>query len=44
MGPWLGGMLKDTTGTYYVPFLVGAAMVMVSVIITAIIKEPEKKG
>lgn len=43
MGPWIGGLLKDTTGTYYAPFLVGAAMVTISVAITAFIKQPERK-
>jgi len=39
-GPYVGGMLKDTTGTYYAPFLVGAAVVLVSVVISVIIKPP----
>ncbi len=43
LGPWIGGLLKDTTGTYYAPFLVGAAMVTISVAITAFIKQPERK-
>ncbi|HNY63969.1 MAG TPA: OFA family MFS transporter [Deltaproteobacteria bacterium] len=43
LGPWIGGLLKDTTGTYYAPFLVGASMVCVSVVITALIRQPEKK-
>lgn len=44
MGPWLGGVLKDSTGTYSAPFLVGAAMVCISIIITALIRQPEKKA
>lgn len=41
-GPYVGGWLKDSTGTYYAPFLVGAAVVVVSMIITAVIKPPKK--
>jgi OFA family oxalate/formate antiporter-like MFS transporter len=41
-GPLVGGLLKDATGTYYVPFIVGAVVVAVSVILTAIIKPPAK--
>jgi OFA family oxalate/formate antiporter-like MFS transporter len=44
LGPWLGGVLKDSTGTYYAPFLVGAGMVCVSIVITALIRQPEKKA
>ncbi len=44
MGPWVGGLLKDSTGTYSAPFIVGACVVCVSVIITALIKQPEKKS
>ncbi len=44
-GPYVGGMLKDTTGTYYAPFLVGAAVVAISVIISFMIKPPAaRKG
>jgi MFS transporter, OFA family, oxalate/formate antiporter len=39
-GPYVGGLLKDTTGTYYAPFIVGAVVVAVSVIISFIIKPP----
>jgi OFA family oxalate/formate antiporter-like MFS transporter len=39
-GPYVGGLLKDTTGTYYTPFIVGAVVVAVSVIISFIIKPP----
>ena len=42
IGPLVGGLLKDSTSTYSAPFLVGAAVVAVSVIITAIIKPPPK--
>ena len=41
-GPYVGGWLKDSTGTYYAPFLVGAAVVVVSTIITAVVKPPKK--
>ncbi|MDI9542378.1 MAG: OFA family MFS transporter [Pseudomonadota bacterium] len=43
IGPWVGGLLKDTTGTYSVPFLVGAAVVCVSVVIVALVKPPQRK-
>lgn len=43
-GPYVGGWLKDATGTYYMPFIVGAAVVLVSVLITALIKPPERKA
>lgn len=43
-GPYVGGWLKDTSGTYYVPFIVGAVVVAISVIITATLKPPVKKA
>ena len=43
MGPLVGGMLKDSTGTYYVPCIVGAVVVGVSVIISAIVQPPPRK-
>jgi OFA family oxalate/formate antiporter-like MFS transporter len=43
MGPLVGGMLKDSTGTYYAPFIVGAVVVGISVIVSAIIKPPPRK-
>ncbi len=43
-GPYVGGWLKDMTGTYYVPFLVGGVVVAVSVVIMALIKPPVKKS
>lgn len=43
-GPFLGGLLKDSTGTYLVPFLVGAAVVTVPTIITLLIEPPRKKS
>jgi OFA family oxalate/formate antiporter-like MFS transporter len=42
-GPYVGGWLKDATGTYYAPFIVGAIVVAISVIIVSIIKAPTKK-
>ena len=42
-GPWVGGYLKDTTGTYYMPFIIGAIVVAVSVIISATLKAPATK-
>ena len=41
-GPFLGGLLKDHTGTYLVPFLVGAAVLIIPIIITIIIQPPRK--
>jgi OFA family oxalate/formate antiporter-like MFS transporter len=43
-GPFVGGWLKDVTGTYSAPFLVGAAVVVLSVIIIALIKPPAQKS
>jgi MFS transporter, OFA family, oxalate/formate antiporter len=42
-GPYVGGWIKDSTGTYLAPFLVGAVVVAVSAVLTAIVKPPEKK-
>lgn len=43
-GPFVGGWLKDMTKTYWVPFLVSAVVVLISVIISATIKPPAKKS
>lgn len=43
LGPLVGGMLKDSTGSYSAPFIVGGVTVIVSVIITAFISPPERK-
>ncbi|MFA6346172.1 MAG: OFA family MFS transporter, partial [Syntrophales bacterium] len=43
-GPFVGGWLKDMTGTYYIPFIVGAAVVAISTFITALVKPPAKLG
>jgi OFA family oxalate/formate antiporter-like MFS transporter len=42
LGPFVGGWLKDSTGSYSAPFIVGAVVVSVSVIIIALIKPPKK--
>ncbi len=42
-GPLIGGMLKDATGTYYVPFIVGAIVVSISVIVFMMVKPPPRK-
>jgi OFA family oxalate/formate antiporter-like MFS transporter len=43
VGPYVGGMLKDITKSYYVPFIVGAVVVAISVIMIALVKAPPKK-
>ncbi len=43
-GPLVGGILKDATGTYYAPFIVGAIVVGVSAIVTLMLKPPENKA
>jgi MFS transporter, OFA family, oxalate/formate antiporter len=42
-GPWVGGYLKDVTGTYYMPFLCAAALCAVGCIVLFTTKPPEKK-
>lgn len=42
-GPWVGGYLKDVTGTYYVPFLCAAALCALGTVILFTTKPPEKK-
>ena len=42
-GPWVGGYLKDVTGTYYIPFICGAAVCAVAALIIFMTKPPEKK-
>jgi len=42
-GPWVGGYLKDVTGTYYAPFLCAAALCALGTIILFTTKPPEKK-
>jgi len=43
VGPYVGGMLKDITKSYYVPFIVGAVVVAISVVMIALVKAPPKK-
>lgn len=42
-GPYAGGILKDATGTYSVPFIVGAVVVAFSIMLTLMIKPPVRK-
>ena len=39
-GPYVGGWVKDISGTYYIPFIIGAAVVAVSVLVIAMTKPP----
>ena len=41
-GPYVGGWLKDSTGTYSAPFIVASVMVAIAVILLVIIKPPKK--
>jgi len=43
-GPWVGGYLKDMTGTYYAPFLCAAALCALGCIILFTTKPPEKRS
>jgi OFA family oxalate/formate antiporter-like MFS transporter len=43
-GPFAGGILKDATGSYWVPFALSAGMVGVSVLIAAIIRPPREEN
>ena len=42
-GPWMGGWLKDASGTYLAPFAIAGGMVALAVVILALIGAPEKK-
>ncbi len=42
-GPWVGGWLKDVTGSYYIPFLCSAALCALGTIIIITTKPPAKK-
>ena len=42
-GPWVGGYLKDVTGTYYIPFICGSVVCAVAALIIFTTKPPEKK-
>ncbi len=43
-GPWVGGYLKDVTGTYYRPFLCAAVLCALGTRILFTTKPPEKKA
>jgi OFA family oxalate/formate antiporter-like MFS transporter len=42
-GPWVGGYLKDSTGTYYIPFICGAVLCAIGALVIFTTKAPEKK-
>ena len=42
-GVFAGGWLKDLTGSFFVPFIVSAVILAISVVILATLKAPEKK-
>ncbi len=42
-GPYLGGKLQASTGSFFVPFMVAAVVMAVGVIILTTLKAPEKK-
>ncbi len=42
-GPYLGGKIQATTGSFFVPFVIAAAVLGVAVLILASLKAPEKK-
>lgn len=42
-GPYLGGRFQAMTGSFLVPFLIAAAVLVIAVVILAMIKPPEKK-
>ena len=42
-GPYAGGLLKDATGSYGIPFLLSAGMVGVSAILSAVIRPPTSR-
>ena len=43
-GPWIGGYLKDMTGSYYMPFLCAAGLCALGTIILFTTKPPAKKN
>ena len=43
-GPYLGGRLQAMTGSFLVPFVVSAVVLIIAVVILATIKAPEKKA
>jgi len=42
-GPFLGGKIQATTGSFFVPFVISAVVLAVAVIILFTLKAPEKK-
>jgi OFA family oxalate/formate antiporter-like MFS transporter len=42
-GPYLGGRLQAMTGSFFVPFVVSAVVLIIAVVILAAVKPPEKK-
>lgn len=44
LGPAIGGLLYERTGSYFVPFLIGAILLMAAAALFAIMKAPRKKA
>ena len=44
IGPYVGGKLKDITKSYYVPFIVGAVVVAVAVLMISFVKGTGKEN
>lgn len=42
-GPYFGGKLQASTGSFFIPFVVSAVVLAVAVVILATLKAPEKK-
>ena len=42
-GPYLGGKIQATTGSFFIPFVISACVLAVAVIILMTLKAPEKK-
>ena len=42
-GPYLGGKLQASTGSFFIPFMVSAVVMAIGVIILISLKAPEKK-
>ncbi len=43
-GPWVGGWLKDASGTYLAPFAIAGGMVAMAVVILTLMRPPERKN
>ncbi len=43
-GPYFGGKLQASTGSFFIPFVVSAVVLAVAVVILATLKAPEKKA